>query len=222
MILNTKNSSGSVSSLLGMRYFFFLLVLCSLPIPAFSRPLLEAKMGYFFFTNSCMRKVYNRGGFDGQLSFSYPIFDKLRPYPIYGHIPYDLHFYASVEFLERWGRSRGVHQKTSFWEIPLSVGFKPVLDLGSHVKYYFAVGPRYFFARAHNHSSYVPNVMNANGLGGFINTGFFFILGAHCTIDLFGEYSYGKLHFHSSQKNTKGHTTQIGGLTFGGGLGYCF
>jgi DNA-damage-inducible protein D len=41
-------------------------------------------------------------------------------------------------------------------------------------------------------------------------------------IKVFGEYSYKRLHFHSSRKGTQGHTVQVGGLTFGGGLGCSF
>jgi hypothetical protein len=36
--------------------------------------------------------------------------------------------------------------------------------------------------------------------------GFLFIIGNHFTIDLFGEYSYKRLHFHSKKHGTHGHT----------------
>ena len=172
-------------------------------------PLVEVKGGYFFFTESIMRKVYNEGGFDVQLSGSYPIY-KL------------LHIYGSVEYLEKSGHSLHGHQKTSIWEVPLSLGLQPVFPIGNHVEYYLTLGPRYFFVHAHNHSSYVPKHMQANGCGGFANTGFLFIIGKHFSVDLFGEYSYRRLHFHSKKSGTHGNTVQVGGLTFGGGLGYSF
>jgi hypothetical protein len=172
-------------------------------------PLLEAKAGYFFFTDSDMNKVYNQGGIDVQLSGSYPIYSVL-------------HVYASVEYLEKTGYSEGMHEKTSLWEIPLSLGLRSVFSIQKYLEYYLSIGPRYFFAYAHNDSPYVPRNMQANGCGGFVNTGFLFILPKNVTIDLFGEYSYKTLHFHSTQSGASGHAVQVGGLTFGGGIGYSF
>ncbi len=187
-------------------------VFCPDPIAVCSvkqHPLLEVKAGYFFFTQQDMRRVYNQGGIDLQLCGSYPVY-KL------------LHVYGSVEYLERSGKSIGGHQKTSIWEIPISAGLRPVFPIGDHVEYYLTLGPRYFFVHAHNRSSYVSKKMEANGCGAFANTGFLFIIGKYFTVDLFGEYSYKRLHFHTGKEGASGHTVQVGGLTFGGGLGYSF
>ncbi len=172
-------------------------------------PLIEAKVGYFFFTDSDMNKVYDQGGIDVQLSGSYPLYKFL-------------HVYGSVEYLEKSGYSQGMHEKTSLWEIPLSLGLRSVFPIGNYVDYYLSIGPRYFLVYAHNESSYVPKHMQANGCGGFANTGFLFILPKNFTIDLFGEYSYKTLHFHNTKTGAHGHTVQVGGLTFGGGIGYSF
>jgi hypothetical protein len=172
-------------------------------------PLVEAKLGYFFFTDAKMRDVYDAGGIDAQLSGSYPVYKFL-------------HVYGSVEYLEKSGRSKGGHQKTSFWNIPLSLGVRAVVPFRSYAAYYLTLGPRYCFAHVHNHSSYVPKHMHENTFAGFANTGFLFTVGSHFTFDVMGEYSYAKTHFHSSKAETTGHTVQIGGLTFSGGLGYSF
>jgi len=172
-------------------------------------PLIEAKAGYFFFTDSTMRHVYDKGGFDLQLCGSYPIYKVL-------------HVYGSVEWFEKSGHSLSGHQRTSIWEVPLSLGLRSVFPIATHIEYYLTIGPRYFFVHAHNHSHDVPKNMHADGCGGFANTGFLCIIGKHFTIDFFGEYSYKRLHFHSKKSETQGHTVQVGGLTFGGGLGYSF
>jgi len=172
------------------------------------RALVEAKVGYFFFTNHNMRRVFDQGGIDVQLSGSCPVYSVL-------------HVYGSVEYLKKSGHSTVDHQKTSLWELPLSLGLQAVFPIGDHVAYYLTLGPRYFFVYVHNHSPYVPHRMSANGCGGFANMGFLFTMG-HFTLDLFGEYSYKRLHFHSSKPGTQGHSVQVGGLTFGGGLGYSF
>jgi len=172
-------------------------------------PILEAKAGYFFFTESSMRRVYDHGGLDLQLSDSAPVYRCL-------------HLYGSAEYWEKSGRSLNGHQRTSLWAVPLSLGLRPVIQINRHFQYYLTLGPRYYFARSHNHSSYVPLHMKANGLGLFANTGFQWIIGNHFTIDCFGEYSYARLHFHGHKKNTQSHSAQLSGLTFGGGIGYAF
>ena len=173
------------------------------------RPLLEAKAGYFFFTDSAMSAVYNEGGLDVQISGSVPFYKILNAY-------------LSVEYLQRSGHSTGAHQKTTLWEIPVSLGLKPAFPLTDWLQYYFTVGPRYFFVHAHNHSSYVPKILTANGCGGFINTGFNFFIDKTIVIDLFGEYSFKSLQFHSRKTGTEGKSGQVGGLTFGGSLGCSF
>lgn len=182
-------------------------------IPSVHKPKLqsqlEVKVGYFFFTNSKMRKVYDSGGWDLQLSGSFPVWKWLE-------------LYASVEYLEKHGRTLGLHQKTSLWEVPLSLGLKPVVKIADWAQYYAALGPRYIFVHVHNHSSSLDRTLDQNGVGGFVNTGFNFFPTRHFVVDIFGEYSYARMHFHASNKNLQGETAQVGGLLFGVGLGYVF
>lgn len=172
--------------------------------------LLEAKAGYFFFSDDKMRKVFNAGGWDVQLCGSFPLSRWLQ-------------LYGSIEYLERHGKSLQDHQRTSIREIPLSLGLKPVVKISEGVQYYFTFGPRYFFVHTHSHSSFMDKNLNSNGLGGFVNTGFnFFPWNGALLIDVFGEYSYKRLHFHPHKANTQGRTVQVGGFCFGFGLGRAF
>lgn len=173
-----------------------------------SKPLVEAKVGYFFFSDSTMSKIYNSGGLDLQLSGSYPMWEWL-------------HLYGSLEYLEKKGKSLNSYQNTSIWEIPISIGIKPTIAISSHGSYYFSVGPRYFYVHQHNQSSYVQKGYGHNTVGCFVNTGFNCILWNHFLLDLFGEYSYGQVHISSSNQ-VYGQKVQIGGFSFGGGLGYAF
>ncbi len=179
-----------------------------------TRAILEAKGGYFFFSDAKMRKIYERGGLDLQIAASYPLHfwkDRAR-----------LEIYGSVEYLERSGYSINYHQKTSIWEIPVNLGLKPVFILSRTAHYYFSLGPRYFYVHQHNSSEYVDKIQTKNGIGLFVNTGFNFIIRQSFLVDIFGEYSYSPIHCHPSQTNIYGRSTQIGGFTFGGGLGYVF
>jgi hypothetical protein len=173
------------------------------------KPMLEVKAGYFFFADHKMRKIYDHGGADVQFNGSFPLYKWLQ-------------IYGSVEYLTIHGRSLNADQKTSIWEVPLSLGLKPVISICSKVQYYFTLGPRYFFVHQHNSSSYVSKTITKNGLGGFVNTGFHFFPCRHFLIDVFGEYSFKKMSFHSSKSNVYGEKRQIGGFTFGAGLAYSF
>ena len=169
----------------------------------------EAKVGYFFFSSAKMRKIYDRGGIDVQISQAYPVWKWFQ-------------IYFSAEFIERNGRSLNKHQKTRIWEYPLTLGLKTVFKICPVSQYYITLGPRYVFVHVHNNSSFVNNKMNQNGLGGFLGTGFNFLPIKHMILDVFGEYSYARMHFHASKKHTQGESTQVGGFAFGGGIGYAF
>lgn len=179
-----------------------------------SRTLVEVKTGYFNFSNSTMRKVYDKGGLDLQLCASRLLWKPRNRWTI--------NAYGAVEFFQRSGKSLNEDQNTSIWAIPVNLGLKPVYAINAYLQYYFAIGPRYFYVHQHNSSSYVYQNKSRNGIGFFVNTGFNYALSNHLIIDIFGEYSYSKVHFHSGKPGVYTKNRQIGGYTFGGGLGYQF
>lgn len=183
------------------------------PYCCFQR-LFEIKTGYFFFSNSKMRKVYNKDGLDIQLCTSYPLCELTSRWT--------LNAYGAVEYFHRSGKSINGHQKTSLWSVPINLGLKPVYAINPNIQYYFAIGPRYFNIHQHNCSSYVYKNKSGNSLGFFVNTGFNYALYDHFVIDIFGEYSYAKMHFHGGKSRVYTRNIQIGGFAFGGGLGYEF
>lgn len=181
---------------------------------SFFHPLIEVKTGYFFFSNSKMRKVYDKGGLDIQLCVSHPLFNMSSRWV--------LNAYGAVEYFYRSGKSINEHQKTSLWSVPINFGLKPVYKINDRMQYYCAIGPRYFLIEQHNHSSYVNKKKSSDGFGFFANTGFNYILCNNFVIDFFGEYSYAKIHSHGGKTNVYTRNIQIGGFTFGTGLGYEF
>lgn len=204
--------------LLKFKIFFLLVLAFSSTLSAtstcFSQPLLEVKTGYFFFSDSRMRKIYDKGGIDVQLCASYPFWNLNRGWT--------LNAYGAVEYLQRSGRSINDHQKTSLWAVPFRAGLKPAYAINANTQYYCGIGPRYFFLNQHNNSNYVDKNISKSTLGFFVNTGFNHRLYDRLVIDIFGEYSYAKIHFHSESFNVYTRDIQVGGFTFGGGLGYEF
>ncbi len=171
--------------------------------------LIELKGGYFFFASQKMRTIYPNGGFEIQLSGSYPI---AKSYYLYG----------SIGFCEARGKSLHFHQKTSLWQVPIDAGFKPILKIASCMQWYTAFGPRFFYVQQNNDSPFVDQNQGKTGLGFFVNTGFNFHFFHHLFIDLYGEYSYEGVHFSSSNTNVLARSIQVGGFDFGAGFGCSF
>ncbi len=175
----------------------------------YARSVVESKIGYFFFSDSKMRKIYNRGGVDVQISGSFSVWESLQ-------------IYGSVEYFKKYGQSLGGHQRTDVWELPLSLGIKQVFKVAYPIDYYFTIGPRFFIVHVHMDSSYVTSHLSGNGLGGFVNTGFNFFPNEHFVVDVFAEYSYKQMSFHSSVTNSYGNKVNVGGFVIGLGIGYAF
>lgn len=191
-----------------MKKLALVMVACLSTAGADSRPLIEAKAGYFFFTDSHTSDIYNRGGVDFQVSGRYPLYQCF-------------HLYGSIEYLEKSGTSLNIHEKTSLWATPLSLGVQALFPMQANIDYYVTLGPRYFFVHVRNGSSFVPNSAKAKGLGGFVNTGLLWTFCERFTLGIFGEYSYKRLGFPSSSL-ALGRSMQVGGMTFGGEIGYRF
>lgn len=197
-----------------MKNLFFTFFFILSATHGYSESLIEAKVGYFFFTDAKMQEIYNQGGLDVQLSMTCPLWDADNGWIING--------YVAVEYFERSGRSIHGHDKTSIWAIPVNFGLKPTYMITSNLQYYYTLGPRYFYIHQHNQSPYVYKNNSKNGLGYFVNTGFNYLLCDNLAIDFFGEYSYAKTHFHTGKSNVYTRNIQVGGFTFGGGIGYDF
>lgn len=178
-----------------------------------ANPQVEMKAGAFFFTDSSLRKIYDKGGVDLQLAATYPLTDL--------GCDWTLNAYASIEYFHLNGKSLNNRQKTSIWASPVNLGLRPTFTLNCKSQYYFALGPRYLNLHQRNHSSYVYKNTSKNTFGFFVNTGIQYFFYKNLLIDLFVEYSYAKIDFHpGSQVYTR--NTQVGGITIGGALGYEF
>lgn len=184
------------------------------PSSFWSEPLFEVKTGYFCFSDSTMRKVYDRDGFDIQLCASYPLRKLFSEWT--------LNVYAALEYFQRSGHSINGSEKTSLWSIPVNIGFKPTYALSPKAQYYFAIGPRYFYMHQHNDSCFFDKNKSGSGLGGFINTGFNYKLSDHFLIDIFAEYSYARMNRYSKKPEIYTENMQIGGFTLGAGFSFKF
>lgn len=197
------------STLLKMSFGILMPLICLA-----AQPQIEVKTGYFTFSNSKLRKVYDQGGWDVQLAASYPLGNLTERW--------QLQAYGAVEYFHRSGKSLQGNERSSLYSIPVNIGLKPLLKVTECLDYYFALGPRYFYLRQSNTSPYVYKNRSESGLGFFINTGFNFRLCDRLFLDIFGEYSYATVQFCSGKPRAYTRNIQVGGFTVGGGVGYTF
>lgn len=174
-----------------------------------SPPQVELKLGYFYFGDSTLRKIYHQDALDTQISASGSVWKWLR-------------LYGAVNYISREGKSIGGHNRTEIMFLPVSLGLQAMINVSQDVKYYATVGPRLFYIHQENHFRGVDHSVNGTTLGGFANTGFQVLFGDNFFIDLFGEYSWARTRFSTHKHNVYTHTRQVGGITVGGGLGYQF
>lgn len=175
---------------------------------------IELKWGYFFFANSSLSNVYDDGGFDIRLVGSFPLWNCSQKF--------GLEVYTAAEYFHCSGKSISFGEDTTVWGIPLSIGLKPVFFLTPNLQYYCAFGPRYLYIHQHNDSSFVQKNLHSHCGGVFCNMGFDFKFWNCIYVDIFGEYSYARGHFHTSSPNVYKGTSDISNFAFGLGLGYAF
>ena len=170
--------------------------------------IIEAKFSYFDFSSHQLRKIYHNGGINYELAASMPVW-------------YGLNIWAAADYFSKDSHSLGGHQKTEIRIIPLTLGLKYIYAI-KNFSLYVGTGFRYFFVRTRNHSHYVDHKISRSGLGGVVEGGALYLFAKHFVLDVFGSYSFKKLHTHTSRHAVYTHGEQVGGWNVGGGIGYKF
>ena len=130
-----------------------LFVLC-LVGSSLNADLIEFRAGYFHPTDSTMRKVYDKGGLDLQIAASNFIWKRFQ-------------LFQGFEYIMRNGKSLGTPESTEMRIFTYGLGVKYPFKISSWVDYYLTLGPKFFFVRVHNDSSFVNKHLNESGVGVF-------------------------------------------------------
>ena len=171
---------------------------------------LEIKPSYFFFPQYPMNEIYDKGGFEIQVSGSVPF----RNY---------FDFYSSIGYRRVCGRALNSCEKTNLSVIPVDIGIKPIFNFCEKFYYFFAIWPRFFFFQQNNNSPYVNSEINDCGIGVFANTGLNVLIKDSFLFGIFGEYSFEKKKIYPIGLNVYSNSSaQLGGLAFGLSFGYAF
>lgn len=167
----------------------------------------ELRGGYFYPTSQLLRKIYHRGGAEGELELSRNFCPHCYP---------NWQIWGNVNYFARKGRSCGLHNKTRIHIVPISAGLKYVFIPHCRLRPYLGMGASYSFMHVRNKTNDVKRHSNKQGFGFVVKAGIYYDLPYNFIIDLFFDYYYQRVHFHSSG------TRNLGGLRTGIGLGYQF
>ena len=175
--------------------------------------LLEFKGAYFLGTNSIFRKIYDHGGalYGPEVTFNLGCHENL-----YG--------FASIDVLQKHGRSIGLCSPTKVTLIPLGLGLKYLIPF-CYGDFYVGLGIQPTYVRTKDCSPYVIPKNSKWGCGGIAKIGTFFDLPHNLLLDIFIDQSFVTVPFHKCKAPTgfvSPRKAKVSGTSFGVGFGYRF
>lgn len=172
------------------------------------RAMLEVKAGYFYFTSSILRSIFNHGGAQFELSLSCPLSNHIS-------------LYVAGDYFDKGGHSLGLRNPTHLQIVPLNLGLQFFAPIRSWVNFYLIAGAQYSFVKIKNRGVCADSHNKTSHLGGFGELGVLFSR-KHIVFDVFACYSYNKMGFHTSRSSLETHKVQFGGGYAGAAIGCRF
>lgn len=170
---------------------------------------LSYRMGYFLPNNKVIRKIYHHG-ISYQLEFDWNFWK-------------GFYFFSNADYFSNSGHSLNFHSDTQIRIVGWLNGFGYLYKWASWIGLYAGIGPKAFFYYNHDHAPYVKENISKTTAGFGTKTGFLFFPYKCILVDLFADYSYGRVHFKNQRSsNILRFSTNAGGLTIGGGIGAQF
>ena len=157
-------------------------------------------------SSKLFRKIYKDWGAIYQLESNKRIFECS-----------DLYGWANVGYYSESGHSRGIREKTRISLVPITLGLKYMICILPNTSAYLGIGGGGTFVHIHDHDHFLEHT-NKTAWGGILKSGIRYNF-LECTfLDLFVDYSYMHLQFHSNHRKN----ANVGGLMIGGGIGIYF
>lgn len=167
----------------------------------------EARAAYYHATDRHFRDIYSETGLYS-IETSVEAWNRIYPW-------------ASLGFLYTSGSSEGEGDSTELYMIPIGLGAKYIFDL-DWFQPYLGLGMVVAYSHIHNQSKYVAQHQSEWGVGGIAKSGFLAYLTKNVFLDIFCDYTYLKVTFDDSGKNTSNRRADLSGVYIGGGVGYRF
>jgi len=174
---------------------------------------IEGGLSYFLPSSHRVREIYEDGGLNYHLNLSQTIFSHC-----------DL--WLGANYFSQYGHSLAGDQRTRIRIIPVSLGLKyffPIKIRRMKGDFYLNGAFKYYFVKIHDESDFVDSHTSKNGLGGVLGFGTYLYLSRHVFLNFLVDYSIKTFHAsHPHKPNTEGHSLNVGGWDFGGGIGLRF
>lgn len=193
----------------------------TLPYSTPNKTFLEFRISYYHPTSSELRKMFNSGGINYQLTGTIPICPNSQNLLTRG-----TNLWTGVDYFSKTGHSIGFDEKTKITIIPITLGIKyflPSFSCRLPGNFYAGGGMKYYFLYTHNHSDTVRRYINRNGMGGVGEIGFITNIKNNLILDIFTSYSSKSFDAPSSSNPAvEGTDLNVSGFNIGAGIGYRF
>lgn len=192
-----------------LRYLFAsILFICA---PLFCRDvLLEFKGAYFLPTDSCVKKIFHKGGALYGPEITFQLCECSNWYG-----------FASVDYLSKKGHSLGLCERTTMRIVPLAFGVKYFVPF-CYGDFYVGLGFEPVHLKTINCSPFVQQKTSKWGFGGIAKVGAYFDLSCNYFLDLFIDYSVARVGCDKCSAGVIPLKVKLDGAIFGVGLGYRF
>jgi hypothetical protein len=148
----------------------------------------DSRVGYRFVTAEKTKKMFPKGWFEYQFEGAY-YFDRMWS------------FFANVGYGYKRGHSVGLHDRTSIWMVPVSIGAAFNLFLPYKFEFRLGGGVTYAYLDTKNHTRSVPKHVSTGGGGGVIKTDLLMPFNHFYFAGIFADYSF--LYF--PENKSEGH-----------------
>jgi hypothetical protein len=169
----------------------------------------EAKPGFYYFTDRSVREILGTGTFSIKAEAGCQFYGPLA-------------IWLDGGYFSKEGNAVGGSGKCGLKMGNITMGAKAILFYNPKFAFYAGLGPRIFFIHIHNCSPFVEHHQNSTEIGGAFQAGFWILPIRHLFIDLFLDYSYIKFTPPKNGVSTFVYQTDLSGLAYGLGIGVRF
>ncbi len=191
-------------------------LLLYLSAPLFGRDvLLEFKAAYFLPTNSVFKEIYHHGSAVYGPELTVQLCNNKNWYG-----------FLSIDYFQKKGLSVGLSDPTKVSLLPLGVGLKYFVPLGSdRADFYFGLGFQPVWVHTKDYQLDATVTQSKWGFGGIAKVGSCVYLPHNFFIDFFIDYSFVKVGLNNDAAVTVPSIptkANVSGALFGAGIGYRF
>lgn len=185
-----------------LNLFLALLFLCGTPLFAMGETTLELRGAAFFHSSDRFKAIYGRVGPSVQVEAATPVYRCFDGF-------------ANIDWSAQSGRSKGFHNKTHVSIVNLSFGLKYPYQICENLTAYVGIGPSISRIVLDNHyNNHDRRCVYKIAVGGIIKTGIYYSINCDWFLDVFVDYLYQPVHYHTH--------IDMGGFKTGAGIGYKF